>query len=237
MQKKKKHALLAWSGGKDAALALYFARLSGEFNIVTLVTTVELPSSKTTMHRNHTSLVELQAMRMRLPLKQIFMSDGADADEYNFQMEETIRPFRDIGIDHIIFGDIFLDEIRKYREDFFRDMGMQTAFPLWGKDTSTLADEFFKAGFKAKVICVNANVLEGDFAGREYDETFLAQLPAGIDPCGENGEFHTYVYDSPMFRRPIELRDDGRDFVVVGEEGKGYDTGFWYNSYALADII
>lgn len=235
---KRKQALLAWSGGKDAAMALYFSKLRGEYNIVTLLTTVELPSSRTTMHRTHSSLIELQAMRMGLPLKQVFMSDQPTGEEYNRQVETAILPFRDIGISHVIYGDVFLPDVREYRERFLKDIVMDASFPLWGTDTSQLADEFFKAGFKAKVICVNASVLQGDYVGREYDENFIAELPEGIDPCGENGEFHTFVYDGPIFRKPIELREGDRQFIVFDKlENAGIDRSFWYTDYALADII
>lgn len=232
---RRKQSLLAWSGGKDAALALHKARLSGNYNVVTLITTIELPSSLSTMHRTHSSLIELQAMRIGLPLKQVFMSDNPGFEEYNAQLEETLIPYRDIGIQHIIYGDIFLEDIKNYRVNYLKQLGIQGEFPLWGMNTRDLVDEFFQAGFKAKVICVNASVLEGDFVGREFSEDFILDLPEGVDPAGENGEFHTFVYDGPIFRSPIQFRELDREFYQhpESESSSAFDTSFWYQPLIL----
>jgi uncharacterized protein (TIGR00290 family) len=225
---KRKHALLSWSGGKDSAMALYEAKLSGELNITTLFSTIELPSSRIRMHRIHSSLIELQTMRIGLPLKQVFISDRADSVEYRNQFLAEMEPFKKIGIKHIVYGDIFLEEVRAYKVALSSEIEMETIFPLWKKDSAQLANRFFLAGFKAKVICVNAKYLAGDFVGREYDEDFISDLPEGVDPCGERGEFHTFVYDGPIFRKGIHVKPGERYFLNYEGLSPNIDTAFWY---------
>jgi len=232
--KKRTQALLSWSGGKDAMMALYEAKL-GDINIVSLISTIELPHNRISMHHVQTSLIELQAMRLKLPLHKVYLSENAGLAEYEQQLGDTLIKYQKNGIDHIVYGDIFLEDLKKYREEANSKLQMKSIFPLWERNSNDLALAFLKAGFKAIVVSVNANYLSGEFVGREYNEAFLSALPNHIDPCGENGEFHTFVYDGPLFSRPIEVEPGSRIFKNLDPENKrpNIDSSFWYAPLSL----
>ncbi|GJM17272.1 MAG: hypothetical protein DHS20C13_25990 [Thermodesulfobacteriota bacterium] len=200
----KRQALFSWSGGKDSSLALYEVKNSQVFDIVALITTVTSDYDRVSMHGLRTSLLEQQAEYLNIPLEKAFISKNTSNDEYESKFNEVILKYKESGIRHVVFGDLFLQEIKKYREDLLRRIGMECVFPIWKRDTVELAKEFIDSGFKAITVCVDSNVLGEEFAGREFDEQFLNDLPAGIDPCGENGEFHTFVYDGPIFKQRID---------------------------------
>jgi len=145
-----------------------------------------------------------QASSLNIPLEKIFISKNASNDEYESRLKEVLLKYKQLGIRDVVFGDLFLEEIKKYREDLLGKIGMECVFPIWKKDTAKLALEFIDAGFKAVTVCVDSKALGEEFAGREFDEHFLDDLPKTIDPCGENGEFHTFVYDGPIFKNPID---------------------------------
>jgi len=195
--------LLAWSGGKDSALALYEIRQRREYEIVGLLTTLSKDYDRVSMHGIRRSLLQRQADSLHLPLQQIFISKKASNEEYESKMQATLAKSRKAGVSSVVFGDIFLEDIRKYREDNLSKVGMKAILPLWQRDTAQLAQTFVDLGFKAIVTCVDSKVLNKRFAGRIIDEHFLAEIPPNVDPCGENGEFHSFVFDGPIFKSRI----------------------------------
>jgi len=199
----KRQVLFSWSGGKDSSLALYELKNSQIFEVTALITTVTADYDRVSMHGLRSSLLEDQAEYLNIPLEKVFISKNASNDEYESKFNEVILNYKESGIRHVVFGDLFLQEIKKYREDLLGKIEMECVFPIWKRDTVKLAKEFIDLGFKAITVCVDSNVLGEEFAGREYDEQFLNELPSGVDPCGENGEFHTFVYEGPIFNKSI----------------------------------
>jgi uncharacterized protein (TIGR00290 family) len=196
-------ALFSWSGGKDSALALYEILTGRNFDIVSLVTTVTGGYDRVSMHGVRTSLLEKQAESLGLGLEKVLIPQNAANEEYELSLEKSLLKFKESGVDSVIYGDIFLEEIRRYREEHLRKLGMLGVFPIWDRDSASLAWRFVDEGFKAVVVCVDSTLLDGGIAGREFDNDFLTGLPSKADPCGENGEFHTFVYDGPIFRERV----------------------------------
>jgi len=212
--------LLAWSGGKDSALALREIVHDGRYRVAALLTTVTGEYDRISMHGVRRTLLERQAESLGLPLEQVVISPGATNDEYEGKMAATLQGLRERvpGLDTVVFGDLFLADIRAYRERMLGRIGMRALFPLWLRDTRVLAHEFVRLGYRAVLVCVDADRLAGEFAGREFDAELLRDIPSTVDPCGENGEFHTFVYAGPGFRHavrhargPVVVRD--RRFV------------------------
>ncbi len=191
--KERSPILLSWSGGKDSSLALYEIQKSGKYEITSLITTVTEEYDRVSMHGLRTILLEQQAESLNIPLEKVFISKNASNDEYESKFNEVLSRFKQSGIKEVVFGDLYLEDIKKYREALLQKIGMQCVFPIWKRDTAKLALEFIESGFKAVTVCVDSNVLGEEFAGREFDLQFLNDLPEGIDPCGENGEFHTLM--------------------------------------------
>ncbi len=210
-----KKVLFSWSGGKDSALALYEIQKDPAYEIVALLTTVTEDYDRVSMHGFRTELLVAQAASLSLPLKQIKISKDATNDDYENRMRESLTQFQNDGVLSVVFGDIFLEDLKKYREDKLAQVDMGAIFPLWKKDTKELANKFINTGFKALITCVDTNVLDARFTGRDYDTDFLSDLPAGVDPCGENGEFHTFVYNGPIFKEPLGFE---RGEVVLREK-------------------
>ncbi|MCZ6527924.1 MAG: diphthine--ammonia ligase [Candidatus Dadabacteria bacterium] len=200
----RKNILISWSGGKDSSLALYEIQKSRDYEVAALITTITSDYDRVSMHGLRTILLDEQASSLNIPLEKIFISKNASNDEYESRLKEVLLKYKQLGIRDVVFGDLFLEEIKKYREDLLGKIGMECVFPIWKKDTAKLALEFIDAGFKAVTVCVDSKALGEEFAGREFDEHFLDDLPKTIDPCGENGEFHTFVYDGPIFKNPID---------------------------------
>lgn len=212
----KEKVILSWSGGKDSALALHELRKSGDYEIAALLTTVIRDSDRVCMHDVPGILLEQQAQSLGLPLEKIFISENASNGEYESKMREVLEKYQKAGITSVAFGDVFLEELREYREERLSTVGMKGLFPIWKRDTAELACTFISLGFKAVITSADSNLLDSIFVGRGFDEQFLSMLPFTVDPCGENGEFHSFVYDGPMFRQPIRhtpgqvvLRDNG----------------------------
>ena len=201
----KQRVLLSWSSGKDSAWALHKLRRDPAIEITGLLTTFNSHADRVAMHAVRSELVEAQAARVGLPLWKIDLPWPCPNAEYENRMLEACRRAVADGVDAVAFGDLFLEDIRRYREQQMSATGLQPLFPVWLLPTDALANELIRAGVKAKVTCVDLRKLDASFAGREYDADFLNSLPAGIDPCGENGEFHTFVYDSPDFSGPIPV--------------------------------
>jgi len=195
--------LLAWSSGKDSAFTLHHLRSDNQYQAVALLTTLTADYERISMHGVRRSLVEKQAESLGLPLELVTITKGASNEEYEAQMAATLTRYQRQGVNSVAFGDIFLEDVRQYREDNLAKLGMQGIFPLWQKDTHELVKTFISLGFKAVITCVDTQVLDARFAGRLIDESFLAELPSGIDPCGENGEFHSFVFDGPVFETPV----------------------------------
>ena len=202
----ERQVLFSWSGGKDSSLALHEIQKNQKCEIVALITTVTADYDRVSMHGLRTSLLEEQARNLDIPLQKVLISKNASNDEYESKFNEVLLKYKESGISQIVFGDLFLEEIKKYREDLLQKVDMECEFPIWKRDTTKLAYEFIDLGFKAITVCVDSEVLGEEFAGREFDEQFLNDLPEGIDPCGENGEFHTFVYDGPNFNKNINKK-------------------------------
>ncbi|HEX8097214.1 MAG TPA: hypothetical protein VF507_04230, partial [Pyrinomonadaceae bacterium] len=179
-------ALVSWSGGKDSCVALYEIQRARQLKVAALLTTVTRDYDRVSMHGVRRVLLERQAAALNLPLHQIQISKGASNEEYETKFGEAVAHYRSEGVTSVIFGDLFLEDIRAYREQLLARMGMRPLFPVWGRDTTEFIRTFIGLGFKAVVTCVNADALDRSFAGRMIDENFLASLPEGVDPCGEN---------------------------------------------------
>ncbi|NQV26326.1 MAG: adenine nucleotide alpha hydrolase [Rhodopirellula sp.] len=197
--------ILGWSGGKDSALALNSLLADSRYEVVCLLTTLTRDFDRISMHGVRRNLLLRQAEVVELPLEEVWIHQGAGNAEYEAAMLKSIGPFRECGVTTMAFGDLFLEDIRDYREKMLRQLDMKCLFPIWGLDTTELAAEFVTKGFKAKTCCIDTRKLPESFCGRDLTSDFFNDLPAGVDPCGENGEFHTFVFDSPDFREPIEI--------------------------------
>jgi uncharacterized protein (TIGR00290 family) len=197
--------LLSWSSGKDSAWALHVLRCAGEFEVAGLVTTINERHSRVAMHAVRTALLEAQAEAVGLPLWQIAIPDQSTNEQYEAAMRAVVERARNEGIFGFAFGDLFLEDIRRYRERQLAGTGLAPLFPLWQRPTRALADEMTEGGLRAVLTCVDPKALSAEFAGRRFDRDLLAALPPAVDPCGENGEFHTFAYAGPMFRSPVTI--------------------------------
>jgi uncharacterized protein (TIGR00290 family) len=202
---KRPRAWLAWSSGKDSAWSLHTVRQSGEVDVVALLTTVNRRFQRVAMHAVRESLLEMQAGEAGLPLVKVPIPSPCPNEVYERAMSEAMERARTEGVYHVVFGDLFLEDIRAYREKQLAGCGMTPIFPLWGTDTRRLAEKMISGGLRAHLTCVDPRKLDRAFAGTRFDRELLRALPRGVDPCGENGEFHTCVSAGPMFRRPIPV--------------------------------
>ncbi len=198
-------AILSWSSGKDSAMALYRILAGKQFEVACLLTTVSERFHRVSMHGVREELLEMQAKSVGIPLEKVMIPYPCPTTVYEQKMSDVMATWKGRGVTHAIFGDLFLEDIRKYREDTLAKLTITPAFPVWGKDTAGLAREMVRLGFRAIVTCVDPKKLDIGFAGRQFDSTFLKELPPTVDPCGENGEFHTFVYDGPIFQEPIPV--------------------------------
>ena len=210
--------IMCWSGGKDSALALAELAADPRYEVVSLLTTVTSEYERISMHGVRRSLLRDQAEAIGLPLVEVEIPPRASNADYESAMKETLLTFQQDGVRRAAFGDLFLADIREYRERQMALIDMECLFPVWGRDTRQLARDFVADGFRAILCCVDPNQLDPAFCGRGIDDTFLDELPDGCDHCGENGEFHTYVSDGPVFRRPVPFE---RGEIVCRD-------GFWY---------
>lgn len=201
----KPKAVFNWSSGKDSALALYKTLQENHLEVTTLLTSINHEFQRISMHGVHVSLLEKQAESLGLPLIKMELPKEPSMEEYKDIMNKTMSGIQSMGITHSVFGDIFLEDLRKYREDQLSSIGMKAVFPLWKQNTPDLIHEFLDLGFKTIVTCVNGNYLDKSFAGRVIDKDFIRDLPENVDPCGENGEFHTFTFDGPLFKNSIQF--------------------------------
>jgi uncharacterized protein (TIGR00290 family) len=204
-----KPTLLSWSSGKDSAWTLHVLRQKGEHDVVGLLTTFNREANRVAMHGVRRELVEGQAQALDIPLWDVDLPSGCSNADYEGIMSEVCRTAVQKGIECIAFGDLFLRDIREYRERQLQGSGLTPVFPLWSIPTHKLARTMIASGLKAKLTCVDSEFFATEFVGREFDEKLLSELPPQVDPCGENGEFHTFVYAAPIFRSDIR--------VTVGE--------------------
>ena len=237
----KAKAFLNWSSGKDAAYTLQLLNTLEEYKVEALVTTVNSENNRVSMHGLRSVFLEQQAEALGLSLKTIALNGQVSMEDYNQLMHDAVTSLKTTGFTHSIFGDIFLEDLKTYREEQLNAVNITSVFPLWKKDTKKLSKQIIDSGIKAIVVCVNANVLDKSFCGRIYDNQFLKDLPESIDPCGENGEFHTFVYDSPLFKKSIKFTLGDivkRTYKPVTngsnchKDNTTWDSSFWY-----ADLI
>ncbi len=216
---EREPVLLAWSSGKDGAFALHVLR-SQEVEVVGLLTTINEAFDRVAMHAVRRSLLQDQAEAVGLPLLEVRIPSPCPNEAYDTAMGEALATARARGIRGVAFGDLFLEEVRRYREERMAATGLRTLFPLWGRNTRELAEEMIDSGQKAVLTCVDPRALPATYAGRAFDRALIHDLPATVDPCGENGEFHSFAWDGPAFRRPVRCRVGGaveRDGFVFAD--------------------
>lgn len=233
-----KKAIFNWSGGKDSALCLYHCLNNKDIDIKYLLTTLSEDYKRISMHGVRKEMLQLQAENIGIKLKEIYLPEMASLEMYNGLMKKAFDGFKEEGIEYSIFGDIFLEDLKKYREEKLAEVQMKGLFPLWKRSSMEILKEFIKLGFKTVIVCVNDKYLDKSFAGRTIDENFINDLPGNVDPCGENGEFHTFVFDGPIFKKKIdyelgkvvrrEYKTDRENMDDFGNNKKMYDTTFWY---------
>jgi uncharacterized protein (TIGR00290 family) len=212
---------VSWSSGKDSAMALYEILKSDKFEIHGILTTVSEAFRRVSMHGVREELLDLQSKSLGIPVEKVLIPYPCPNDIYEQKMRDAVLNFKSRGVAHVVFGDLFLEDVRRYREERLAAVGITPIFPLWKQDTSKLARRMMSVGFRAVITCVDPKVLDPKFAGRQFDQNFLDELPRAVDPCGENGEFHTFVYDGPIFKMPIKVAlgervmRDGFQFIDV----------------------
>jgi len=196
---------MSWSTGKDSAFALHEARRSGEVDVVGLLTTVTHAFGRVSMHGVREALLDRQTEALGLPCWKVPIPSPCPNEVYEKEMARVLAEVASLGVDRVIFGDLFLEDLRRYREAKLREIGMSAVFPLWMRNTTALAREMIEAGLQATITCIDPRKLDRSFAGRAFDAGFLKALPDGVDPCGENGEFHTFASAGPMFTASIQV--------------------------------
>ena len=238
----KNKAFFNWSSGKDSALALYKTLQNPAFEISCLLTSVNHQHQRISMHGVRVALLEQQANSIGLPLEIMQIPEMPTMEAYENAMRDTLMQFKKQNFTHSIFGDIFLEDLRKYREEKLKEINFQGVFPLWNIPTREIIQEFMDLGFKTIVVCVNERFLDKNFVGRIIDQDFINDLPENVDVCGENGEFHTFTFDGPLFSKPITFeigeivyrkyekpeQEDSVDSACETDTADAFDYGFWY---------
>ena len=234
--KSKEKALFAWSGGKDSSYALHQIILEDKYEVMYLLTTLNHEFKRISMHGVREELLDIQSDAIGIPQLKVWLYE-ASYESYEKQMEEMLLKAKSEGIETVIFGDIFLEDLKEYREKNLEKVGMKAVFPLWKKDTSMLINDFINSGFKTITCCVNDAFFNEDWVGKEIDESFILNLPKNVDPCGENGEYHTFCYEGPIFKKKINFQLGEKIYkplMIEKEESCGVDAkvnptkGFWY---------
>ena len=230
--------VLNWSSGKDSAMSLYLLLKDPTFKVERLITTLSSQYKRITMHGLREELLDLQAKELQIPLQKIYLPEAASLESYDKVMEAFYLEFVDADLKNIAYGDIFLEDLKEYREKSLKKFDLKATFPLWKQDTKKIMEQFIALGFKAITVSVNANLLDESFVGRTIDESFFNDLPENVDVCGENGEFHTFVYDGPIFENPIEFKVGAKvlkDYSPSKKEDdcfkdtkNTWDTRFWF---------
>ena len=239
----KQRVSVSWSGGKDSAFALYKILLSGDYDVVSLHTVVNKDNKRVGLHGIKEELINLQAKELSLPLEILHLQTSADHGNYERLLKNYYHNCKRKGAEGIVFGDIFLEDLRTYREELMKESGLFPVFPLWKIDTNFLIHDFINAGFKTLLCSVNAALFDKDVAGRTIDSAFIDILPANVDPCGENGEFHTFVYDGPIFKKCIQIirgevvrRDYSYQKKLADGSTENLTSGFWFQDLTPVDL-
>ena len=222
---------LSWSGGKDSAFALWKLLNDERYEVAGLHTTFGEESRRVGMHGIHEELIDAQAAALDLRLDKIYYPASGDNAAYEKAMGEYLSGLESKGVTHIAYGDILLEDLKKYREEKLSERNFSAIFPLWGRDTEALAEEFIQAGFKTKICAADADKISKDWVGKDYDREFLAQLSADVDPCGENGEFHSFCYEGPIFSNPLDISCKEviqQSYDIVLENGVRSKKGYWF---------
>jgi uncharacterized protein (TIGR00290 family) len=201
-----KRTLLSWSSGKDSAWTLHSLLLQPDVEVVGLYTTINKEFERVAMHAVRTELLYQQAKSLDLPIEIIHISNPCSNAQYETAMGEFITRAKQLEIEYLAFGDLFLEDVRKYREEKLAGTGITPIFPIWGKNTKSLSKEMIDCGLKAIITCVDPKQLSADFSGKNYDNSFLKQIPESVDPCGEKGEFHSFTFGGPMFKDEIKIQ-------------------------------
>lgn len=233
MEKLNTRSFMNWSSGKDAAFSLFKILKEKKLEIRYLFTTLNKANHRISMHGVREDLLQEQARQIGIPLKKLYLPENAGMSAYNQLMGNKMEIFKKENIRYSIFGDIFLEDLKKYREDQLKPLQMEAVFPLWKKNTTTLVQDFLNAGFKAVITCVNANLLDKSFAGKILDHHFLKALPPNVDSCGENGEFHTFVFDGPIFKDPVKFKTG----EIVEKSYAPSDNAQWDNRFYFCDLL
>lgn len=218
-----------WSTGKDATLALYYLLQDENFSVEKLVTTVNIHYQRVTMHGLPISLLKKQTEAIGIPLQTIELPEQPSMTDYENIMHNALQTLKADHFTHSAFGDIFLEDLKKYREDNLGKLGISTVFPLWKKNTKALITEFLDLGFKAVIVCASAKYFSEDFVGKTITQELIESLPKDVDPCGENGEFHTFCYDGPIFKSPILFTLGDKVYREYNTPNtKNEKSGFWF---------
>lgn len=228
---EKPKAIFCWSGGKDSSLCLYKVLQANEYEVCYLLTTVNGNYHRISMHGVREDLLDAQVASIGIPQLKVFVYEGNN-DEYEKAMGETLLHAKAEGITHVIFGDIFLEDLRMYRENNLAKVDLKAVFPLWKHNTTDLINEFLQLGFKTVTCCVNDGCLDETHVGKIIDDDFVKTLPVNVDPCGENGEFHTFCFDGPIFKKPIEILVEEKIYkpleLKTSDCSVGETKGFWF---------
>ena len=223
----KMPAVFNWSGGKDSTLALHYVLQQKEFDVKYLLTTLNDTFNRVSMHGVREALLLKQVHALKIPLVQVRLPEMPDMETYERELIFQLNRLKAEGIEHSIFGDIFLEDLKIYREKQLAKIGMKAVFPLWERNSSELIKEFITLGYKTIVVCAQDGL--EDFCGRIIDQSFLDDLPTNIDPCGENGEFHTFVFDGPLFTNPIKFKMGEKVFKTYpSPNDSNVKNGYWY---------
>jgi uncharacterized protein (TIGR00290 family) len=235
MQKMKTY--FNWSTGKDSALALYYLLQDKNYDVAHLLTSVNKQHDRVSMHGLRRALLQQQISALDIPYSTIELPEEPSMVEYETIMQQAVSGLQQQGFNCAAFGDIFLEDLKKYREEKLASLNIKTVFPLWKKDTKELLTEFIQLGFKAILVCINADLLDPAFAGRIIDEHFIKDLPPHVDVCGENGEFHTFCFDGPIFQKPISFEIGEKVYRTYNATASNTDPsvhpqkndiGFWF---------
>jgi uncharacterized protein (TIGR00290 family) len=223
-----KNVVLNWSSGKDASFAYYLLKNDSKYNILSLLTSVSAQYNRVSMHGTRIEILEKQAELIGIALEKIFIPENADMETYDKTMQKALQKFIQRDIKTFAFGDIFLEDLRKYREVQLAKINAEAIFPLWKKDTKSLVEAVEDAGIVAKIICVNDKYLGKEFLGRIINKQLLNDLLDNVDPCGENGEYHTLVIDAPFFKEKMQVSEGEIVYKKYPSEKESWNSGFYY---------
>ncbi len=230
-------SIFNWSGGKDSALALHKALQKQEFEIISLLTTVNRENQRSSMHAIPVSLLQKQAKSLGIPLYIVELPPEGSMENYENEMKKAINHFKELGVTHSIFGDIFLHDVKSYREKQLQPYGIEVVEPLWGKTSEDIMDDFIRSGLKTIIVTTMADILDESFIGRHINKDLVADLPTGTDICGENGEYHTFCYDGSIFQFPVpySLGEPLKmTFPIKLDDGSVKNYSYWFGN--LKDV-